>query len=118
MAPRTDVVELPRGERVRRSRRQGTSMSLPLAVYHRLDLLTELASDVDATRAELVAMLICDAPLDSAALEQAVLRYRKLTVGDVIPEQDTLSPQRDEADDGKVVSIRRRRPGRRPSVGG
>lgn len=87
-------------------------MSLPLAVHHRLDLLADLATDVDATRAEVVATLICDAPMDADALEKAVLAYRKLTVGDVVPPEESQpeEPRLEDADN--VVSIRRRGPGR------
>ena len=87
-------------------------MSLPLAVHHRLDLLAELATDVGATRAEIVAMLICDAPMDVDALERATLAYRKLTVGDVIPPEEDQPPETQLQDADNVVSIHRRGPGR------
>ncbi len=112
MTDEPETVVLSKRERLRKSRRQGTSMSLPLAVHHRLDLLAELAADVDASRAEIVAMLICNAPFDSEALETAVLAYRKLTVGDVLPQkkQPPEEPQLQNADN--VVSITKRGPGR------
>lgn len=112
MAQKPEIVRLSRSERLRKSRPQGTSMSLPLAVHHRLDLLAQEAADVDATRAEIVAMLICEAPMDSEFLERAILNYRKLTVGDVVPpEEDAPKPL--PLDRDNVVSIRRHGPGRR-----
>lgn len=60
-------------------------MSMPLAVHHRLDVLTDLATDLNATRAEIIAMLIAHADLDVELLEKTVLAYRKMTVGDVVP---------------------------------
>jgi hypothetical protein len=98
-------VELPLFERLRESRRQTTSMSLPLAVHYRLDRLARLAGDVNASRAEIIAMLIAAAELDAAELERRVLAYRKLTVGDVIPAGDARND-----DDSVVVPLGR--PGR------
>lgn len=108
MTRKTRRVTLSRDELLRDSERQGTSMSLPLAVYHRLDLLTEAAQGAAATRAELMGMLIADAPLDAEELEQAVLRYRKMTVGELIPDEQSAS----EESLGNVVSIQPRKPGR------
>jgi len=110
MAKRPDVVVLSRSEKLRDSKRQATSMALPTAVHHRLDMLAEAAKDTEATRAELVAMLIANAPLDSEELELAVMRYRKTTVGDVIPEEQPEVDEREEKDN--VISIARRGPGR------
>jgi hypothetical protein len=81
----SSTVELARWERLRESPRQATSMSLPLAVHHRLDRLARMAEDVNASRAEIVAMLISEARLDVDELESRVLAYRKLKVGDVVP---------------------------------
>jgi hypothetical protein len=105
-------VVLTRGERLRDSAKQGTSVTLPLAIYHRLDLIAEFAEAAGATRAEIIGMLIADAELDESALEQAVIRYRKLKVGDVIPEEPEQEPE--VADAANVVSIRPRSPGRPP----
>lgn len=85
-------------------------MSLPLAVYHRLDLLTDAAVAVAATRAELIGMLIADAELEPEALERSVVAYRKMTVGDVIP--DEVEGGAEGPADDNVVAIRPRRPGR------
>src|SRR5215217_8681458 len=101
-----EVVVLSRGERLRDSKRQPTSMALPLAVHHRLDLLSESAEDVGATRADLVGMLIAEADLDTEELERAILRYRKLTVGDVIPDDPSAGREPAEtATDDNVISI-------------
>jgi hypothetical protein len=112
MPKKTDIVILSRGEKLRDSRRQGTSMSLPLAVYHRLDLLADAAEDVSATRAEIIGMLIAGAEIDPGALEQGILRYRKMRVGDVVPEEGAEAPTAPIEDADNVVSIQRRAPGR------
>jgi hypothetical protein len=109
-----EVVVLSSGERLRDSQRQPTSMSLPLAVHHRLDLLAESGADVGATRADVVGMLIAEAALDPELVERAVLRYRKLTVGDVVPDEPAAGreePARPTEDN--VISIERPGPGRR-----
>lgn len=109
-----EVVVLSSGERLRKSKRQPTSMALPLAVHHRLDLLAESAADVGATRADLIGMLIAEAELNPEALERAILRYRKLTVGDVIPaEPDTTRKPVGQVTEDNVISIERPAPGRR-----
>jgi hypothetical protein len=109
-----EVVVLSSGERLRESKRQPTSMSLPLAVHHRLDLLAESGADVGATRADIVGMLIAQAALDPELVERAILRYRKLTVGDVIPDEPTTGREAHEAGtEDNVISIERPGPGRR-----
>lgn len=80
-------------------------MSLPVAIQHRLDWLTESAKDLDATRAEIIGMLVAAAEFEPEELELAILRYRKLKVADVVPGNDV-----DE--DTNVISIKRRGPGR------
>lgn len=113
MAKEQEVVVLSREERLRDSKRQSTSMSLPLAVHHRLDLLAEAAEDAGATRAEIVGVLIVGAALDTDELERGVLRYRKLKVGDVIPEeQPELGQAENPVEGDNVISIARRGPGR------
>jgi hypothetical protein len=110
-----ELVVLSRGERLRDSRRQGTSMTLPLAVHHRLDLLTEAAEDTEPTRAEIIGMLISFAELDTERLERDVLRYRKLKVGDVVPDEldsESEPEPHDIRELDNVVSIRKRGPGR------
>jgi hypothetical protein len=113
MAKRGRSVVLSRRDLLRDSERQGTSMSLPLAIYHRLDLLTEAAAASAAHRAELIGMLIANAPLDPEWLEQRLLEYRKATVGDVIPDEGA-STRPAAPDDGpdNVVAIEPRSPGR------
>ena len=69
---------------LREAERQATSMALPTPVHHRLDELVQLAGAANTNRAEIVAMLIAEAVRDTEDLEQRVLRYRKLTVGDVM----------------------------------
>ncbi|HET9152542.1 MAG TPA: hypothetical protein VFN85_00330 [Solirubrobacterales bacterium] len=112
MASRDRIVELPLNQRLRESRRQVTSMSLPLAIHHRLDRLATLADDVEATRAEIVGMLIAESSLEADKLETAMLRYRKLKVGDVLPVEEQLEQVTHEEGANNVVSIRRRGPGR------
>lgn len=109
-----EVVVLSSGERLRESKRQPTSMALPLAVHHRLDLLAESGADVGATRADIIGMLIAEADLDTEQVERAILRYRKLTVGDVIPvEPDAGREAPGPETEDNVISIERPGPGRR-----
>jgi hypothetical protein len=110
MRKQPSTVTLPLDERLRDSRSQATSMSIPLAVHHRLDVMAHLATDLNATRAEIIAMLIARADLDVEQLEQAVLAYRKMTVGDVVPTKPG-EPSPEEVGD-KVVRLPVRAPGR------
>jgi hypothetical protein len=118
VSEKPETVFLSPSERLRESKRQATSMSLPLAVHHRLELLARSAADVEATRAEIIGVLIASAGLDAEGLEQAVLQYRKLTVGDVLPDEP--APRSDPAErpvtGENVISIARPTPGR-PSRG-
>jgi hypothetical protein len=98
-------IRLTVGERLRESERAATSMSLPVAVTHRLDLLAEAAKDLDATRSEIIGMLIAEAGLDPEKLELAILRYRKLKVADVLAPEEAESAS-------NVISIKPRGPGR------
>jgi hypothetical protein len=106
-------VMLNRGEHLSESRRQATSLSMPLAVHHRLDLLAGLATYAKASRAEIIGMLIADAELDSGKLERGILAYRKMRVGDVVPKGP--GEGRDEVDDDNVVALPVRQPGRPPN---
>jgi hypothetical protein len=85
-------------------------MSLPLAVHHRLDVLTDLATDASATRSEMIGMLIATAELEAGELEQRILAYRKMTVGDVVPA--TPDGPHDQGDNDNVVTLPLPRPGR------
>lgn len=80
----TPTVQLPLDELLRDSKRQATSMSLPFAVHHRLDVLAENAAAVKATRAEIIGMLISEAELDATRLERDIVAYRKRKVRDVV----------------------------------
>jgi hypothetical protein len=105
MGKRRRKIDLTLDERLRDSERRPTSMSLPLALHHRLDVMAGQADDVSATRAELVGMLLAEASLDPEELEMAILKYRKLKVRDVLPEEETGSLD-------NVVSFTKRGPGR------
>lgn len=107
----TQMITLPLDERIRVSRRQSTSMSMPLAVHHRLDVLAELAGVVNASRAEIISMLIAETVLNAEQLEDRIIAYRKMTVGDVVPAQRGTSDG--EADN--VISLPARQPGRPPN---
>lgn len=109
MARRRKDRVLSRSEGLRESQRQATSMALPLAVYRRLDLLAENAADVYASRSEIVGMLIAEASLKPEWVEQKLSHYRKLTVGDVLPDEGR--------GDENVISIAPRNPGRPPKFG-
>ena len=109
MSTQNQMVTLRLDEALRDSKRQATSMSLPLAVHHRLDVIAQHAAAVNASRAELIGMFIAEAALDADRLEQGILAYRKMAVGDVVPEppQESAEPAGDN-----VVSIAVRTAGR------
>jgi hypothetical protein len=100
-------VPLNRSRSLLGSERQSTSMSLPLAVHYKLGRLAELAAAANASRAEIVAMLIAEADLDPGSLARRVLAYRELTVGDVVAP---LDPPVEESEG--VVMLPVSRPGR------
>lgn len=106
MAKKTKTVELDLSERLRDSRTQSTSMTLPLAVHRKLELLADLATDIGASRADVIGTLIAEAELDEG-LEARILAYRKLTVGDVLHPDE---PDRRLGEN--VISIETRGPGR------
>lgn len=105
-----ETVRFLPNEPLRDSLRQATSMSLPLPVHQRLTLLAELAADVAPSRAEIISMLIADASLDADQLEHLILRYRKKTIGDVLPQSSGGS----RGGDGEVIQIMTPRRGRPP----
>jgi predicted DNA-binding protein len=96
------TIRVPASTLLRDSERQTTSMSLPAAVHLRLDELVEQAGAANASRAEIVAMLITEAEDNAAALARRVLDYRELKVGDVL-----------KAPDGQDVVVPIHGPGRR-----
>jgi hypothetical protein len=103
--PKTVTLNLD--EPLRGSPRQATSLSLEMAISHRLDVLAELAGAANASRGEIISMLIGEAPEDAEELEQRLLAHRKKAVGDVIPAQ------LDQPHDGEnVVRLEPRSPGR------
>lgn|GEM_PF-3225372 len=111
MSGRHAVVRLTTNTLVRHSEKRATSMSLPVVVHHRLDVLAELAAATSATRAEIIGMLISRRDLDVDQLEADVLDYRKKTVGQVMPPKDgeSVDPKGDN-----VVELQVRPPGRPP----
>jgi hypothetical protein len=99
------IIRLSLDERLRESERSATSMSLPAALVHRLNLLADEAKDIDATRSEIIGMLLAQAELGNENLELDILRYRKLKVADVVPAAEKTSSD-------NVISISPRGPGR------
>lgn len=83
-------------------------MMLPLAIHHRLDVLAEAAQAAQATRSEIIGMLIATAELDSEVLERSIMTYRKITVGDVVQDQLVADAEPGE----NVIHFERRGPGR------
>jgi hypothetical protein len=90
------------------SKQKATSMSLPVAVHHMLDLLAEEATAVKATRAEIVGMLIASTTLSSDQLERELVAYRKMKVRDVL----SLRHEPLVEGDSNVVDLPVRSPGR------
>jgi len=82
----TKTIRVYLDELLRDSKRQPTSMSLPAAVHHRLDVMTRAAGLVNPSRAEIIGMLIAETEVDAEALERRILNYRKKRVGDVVPD--------------------------------
>lgn len=103
MSKKSKTVELNLDERLRDSRPQATSMNLPLPVHRKLELLADLATDIGASRADVIGTLIAEADLDES-LEGRILAYKKLTVRDVLKPDEPLADN--------VVSIETRGPGR------
>lgn len=110
MAPGSNRMTLNLDDRIGDSPTRSTSMNLPIAVQRRLDEMADLADAVRPTRNELLAALVATTELDESALEDVVLRYRRMRVADVLPSRDHAGG------DGDVV-VPLRRPGR-PSRGG
>jgi hypothetical protein len=110
MAPGSNRMTLNVADRIGDSATRSTSMNLPVAVQRRLDEMVELADAMKPTRNELLAALVATAALDAEAIEDTVLRYRRMRVGDVLPPRDHAG-----GDSDVVVPLRK--PGR-PSRGG
>jgi hypothetical protein len=111
MAPGSNRMTLNIDDRIGDSATRSTSMNLPIAVQRRLDEMAELADAVRPTRNELLAALVATAELDEAALEDMVVRYRRMRVRDVLPARDHAG-----GDSDVVVPLRR--PGRPSTKGG
>jgi len=114
MAKRTKAVELHLDEPLRSSRKQAAGFSLPLAVHYRLERLAAAAWAVQPSQAELIGMLIAEASVDETQLEQAVIAYRRMTVGDVVDslEQPAEGVPEEATEDTIVIALRG--PGRPP----
>lgn len=82
----------------------------PWPVHQRLDGLFAVAKRAGArpSRAELIAAIVCAFPAEPEALRDALTTYRTSTVGAVALR---------EPEQGNVVRIDRRRPGRRTEEG-
>jgi hypothetical protein len=111
MSEAPETVTLHLDELLRDSKRQATSMSLPLAVHYRLDVLAKLAAAVSATRAEIIGMLISESDLDAAWLESSIVSYRKSTVREVVPPHSRETKDADS----NVIELPVRHPGRPPT---
>lgn len=108
MARERELIHLRPEERLRESPRQATSLALPLAVHRRLDLLAEAAAAVDASRSEIIGMLLAEADLEPESLERQIIAYRKMKVGDALPPSEGGH----EAVPANVISFEKRPPGR------
>jgi hypothetical protein len=110
MPKKPEIVELDLDEALFDSRKQATSMSLPLAIHYRLDVLADLAKRSGASRAEIIGMLISDADLDASELTQRIMVYRDKSVGEVVPVDSPESAE--EREHANVVRFEKRTPGR------
>lgn len=103
-----ETVKLSPDELLRDSRRQATSLALPLVIHHRLDVLAEQASALSASRADVIGALIAAAEIDPDAIENLVLAYKKQTVGEAMPRPPQVDHEPpDHHDDDVVVPIRK-----------
>lgn len=111
MAKKPEIVELNLDQDLFDSEKRPTSMSLPLAIHHRLDHLAELANRTGASRAEIIGMLVSEAPLDAAEIRRRIMDYRDRTVGDVVPD-DPSQHAVEDGERGNIVRFEKRSPGR------
>ena len=102
----TKTITVHLDELLRESRRQATSMSLPVAVHHRLDVITRAAGPMNPSRAEIIGMLIAEAEVDADSLERRILDYRKKRVGDVLPEVQPAETTRSDDDNVRELPVR------------
>ncbi len=79
-------------------------MSWSAAVDRRLDQLVERAGGTEPERSDLLAALVAMAPSDGAKLDQAVMRWRRSKIGEVV--LDVSNGQR-------TVNFPKHSPGRR-----
>jgi hypothetical protein len=114
MSKKPETITLTLDEPLRDSKRQATSMSLPLAVHHRLDILAEHGAPAGATRADIIGMLIAQADLDQDILVDGLVAYRKMTVREVVPEAPGQLAG-DDGDGANVIELPARHPGRPPN---
>jgi hypothetical protein len=112
MSNRRPPLSVSSDDLVENAPRQSTSMSLPLPVVNRLDLIAERARKARPTRAEIIAALIAAAPLDADELVRLMMDYRDKTVGEV------LASEAAGTDEAKVVTLLPRAPGRPRSAPG
>jgi hypothetical protein len=115
MNKKPETVTLTLDELLRDSKRQATSMSLPLAIHHRLDVLAERGLPAGATRADIIGMLIAQADLDQDSVVDGLVAYRKMTVREAVPEESRRPAVGDTGDGADVIELPVRHPGRPPS---
>lgn len=116
MARKPTDIELKSSELVAESEHRTTSMSLPLAIHHRLDVVAESVKGTKASRGEIIAALIAQLSLQRSEVRNLIADYREMTVGDVFPDEPD-KPLGD-SDEGKIYKFRPRRPGRPRSAAG
>jgi hypothetical protein len=112
MRKKPKTVKITLDELLRDSKRQSTSMSMPLAVHHRLDVLAERGAPAGATRADIISMLIARANLDPDSIVDGLVAYRKMTVREVVPDIAREPAAGDTGDEADVIELPVRHPGR------
>jgi hypothetical protein len=65
-----------------RSGKRTTLLYWPAAVDDRLDVLHQLTAGENASRAQILATLVCAVPLDAESLGESIRAYRQLTLAD------------------------------------
>jgi hypothetical protein len=115
MSKKQETVTLTLDELLRDSKRQATSMSLPLAVHHRLDILAERGVPAGATRADIIGMLIAQADLSADLVIDGLVAYRQMTVRQVVPDAPRQAVEGDAVEGADVIVLPVRHAGRPPN---
>lgn len=96
-------------QRLNASKTRTTSVLWPEAVDDRLELLHHLASEAgeQASRAQILAALVANAPLDGEGIGVMVRSYRRRHLGEFVAETGPM-PERRRRPGKKTVRVQER----------